>query len=406
VDAWWMRGDVRNFLSTPASRPSVQRPLRFVVHAVSWESLAMVRSRARTPSSVSVGFVAATLALVGCRSALRAQDARTTTQVAEGVHVIRHRNVPFEGGNTTIIIGDRDVLVIDATQLPYAAREDIAQIRKLTTKPVRYLLNTHWHNDHVMGNHEYAKAFPGLSIIAHAETKRDMDLNIPNAPTRSAPFYVDRVAKTTAMLSSGKDSSGRSISAAERGQAEILLARDRMVIDDFKAFVYQPPTATFERELTLDLGKREVQIKHLGRGNTNGDAVVYLPKEKLVASGDLLVHPYPFPYDGYPSEWVGTLDQLAQLDASVIVPGHGEIMRDQTYLRLVRDLFQSAIDQVNARIHVIGPAEFRDVKEVLPNVDLSPFRQRFTGGDASRAKGFDEMAQQVVRLVFKEAALR
>jgi glyoxylase-like metal-dependent hydrolase (beta-lactamase superfamily II) len=233
-----------------------------------------------------------------------------------------------------------------------------------------------------------------------------MDLNIPNAPTRSAPFYVDRIAKTSQMLASGKDSSGIALTAAARSQAERLVEYDRIVVNDFKSFVYQSPNTTFDRELILDLGDREVRVEHLGRGNTSGDAIVYLPKDRIVASGDLLVRPFPFPYDGYPSEWVGTLDRLDRLDATVIVPGHGELMRDRSYLHLVRELFQSAIDQVNARIHIIGPAEFREVENVLPHVDLSPFRQRFTGTDASRAKQFDEMAEQVVRLVFKEAALR
>ena len=83
-----------------------------------------------------------------------------------------------------------------------------------------------------------------------------------------------------------------------------------------------------------------------------------------------------------------------------------EIMRDKTYLYLVRDLFRSAVDQVNARIHVIGPAEFQEVDAVLPQVNLSAFRQRFAGESPEAAKQFDEVATQVVKLVFKEAALR
>jgi glyoxylase-like metal-dependent hydrolase (beta-lactamase superfamily II) len=363
-----------------------------------------VRFQLRPCSRLTV----ATLILLVGAGATRsgAQNERSMTQVAEGVYVIRHRTTPFEGGNTTVIVGERDVLVIDACLFPYAAREDIAQIRTLTTKPVRYLLNTHWHNDHVMGNHEYAKAFPGLAIIAHAETRRDMDLNIPNATKRSLPNHTQLATQESAALTSGKGTDGKPFTAAQRAQVESLLVRRRTIIDDYTTFVYQPPTTTFDRELTLDLGNREVRITHLGRGNTNGDAVVFLPKERVAISGDLLVRPFPFPYDGYPSEWIATLDRLGQLDATVIVPGHGEIMRDKTYLYLVRDLFRSAVDQVNARIHVIGPAEFQEVAAVLPHVNLSAFRQRFAGENPEAAKQFDEVATQVVKLVFKEAALR
>src|SRR5215210_6371860 len=94
---------------------------------------------------------------------------RTVTKVAEGVYVIRHKDAPdtFPQGNTTVIIGDREVFVVDSCYLPSSAREDIAQIRQWTSKPVRYLLNTHWHYDHTLGNGTYWDGFPSLTIIAH-----------------------------------------------------------------------------------------------------------------------------------------------------------------------------------------------------------------------------------------------
>jgi len=347
------------------------------------------------------------LACLGGRApAAAAQDQRSVTKVAENVYVIRHRGIPFEGGNTTVVVGEREVLVVDACQLPYAAREDIAEIKRLTSKPVRWLVNTHWHNDHVMGNHAYVQAFPGLSVVAHVETKRDMDLNIPNAATRSLQYFADRLAEATQRMESGKDLQGKPLTAEERAAVRERLPRRRQAVEDYRAFVYQSPTLAFDRALDLDLGGRQVRLRHLGRGNTSGDVVIYLPAERVVVSGDLLVRPLPFPYDGYPTEWVRTLDAVGELDAGVIVPGHGDVMRDKSYLYLVRDLFRSAIQQVDARLHVIGPAEFQPVDSVAGHVDLSPFRRRFAGDDEALAKQFDETAAQVVRLVFKEAALR
>lgn len=352
----------------------------------------------------------ATLALVAClccaAQAFAQQRERGVTRIAEGTYVIQHRTTIFEGGNTTVIIGDRDVLVVDATLLPHAAREDIAEIRRLTSKPVRYLVNTHWHNDHVMGNHEYLKAFPGLAIIAHAETKRDMDLNIPNAPTRSAKPYADRVAATQRQLQSGNDAQGRPLTPSQRTQLEAVLRLQQQAAEDYGQLPYQAPTLTFTEGIVVDLGGRAVHIRHLGRGNTSGDAIVHVPGQRIAISGDLLVRPLPFLYDGYPTEWVKTLARLAALEPQIIVPGHGDVMRDPAYLHLVRELFESAIAQVDARLHIIGPAEFRTVEEVLGHVDLSPFRQRFAGSDVVLGRQFDETAALVVRLVFKEAALR
>src|SRR4051794_4700738 len=92
---------------------------------------------------------------------------RSVMQLAPGVYFIRHQDAPsgFPNSNTTVIIGQRAVLVVDSTFLPSEARTDIAQIRKWTDKPVQYLLNTHWHNDHVIGNTAYAEAFPSLNVI-------------------------------------------------------------------------------------------------------------------------------------------------------------------------------------------------------------------------------------------------
>ena len=108
----------------------------------------------------------------------------------------------------------------------------------------------------------------------------------------------------------------------------------------------------------IDLGNREVQVKFLGRGNTNGDTVVYLPRERIVMTGDLVVNPIPFFYDGYPTEWIKTLQNLSQLDADTVVPGHGPILHGKSQLYLIRDMMQSAVDQMNAKLTQAGPAMF------------------------------------------------
>lgn len=101
---------------------------------------------------------------------------RSVTRLAEGVYMIRHQDAPdaFPQGNTTVIVGERDLLVVDACYLPSSASEDIRQIRKWTSKPVRFLLNTHWHYDHTMGNGVYGREYPQLTIIAQTETKKLM----------------------------------------------------------------------------------------------------------------------------------------------------------------------------------------------------------------------------------------
>jgi cyclase len=330
---------------------------------------------------------------------LLAEPERQVTKLADGVYAIQHK---LTTGNTTVIIGDRQVFVVDSTSYPVSAREDIAQIRQWTDKPVAYLLNTHFHEDHNTGNRAYMNAFPALTIIAQEETKRDMDLILPGNIGRHANEYAARIAA----YKQGKDTDGRALSEDEKKQVQDAMPLLEQIGADFKVLVYQSPTLTFTDKLDIDIGNREVQVLHLGRGHTPGDTVVYLPKEKILAVGDLLVYPVPHAsFNGYPAEWVQTLHKMGELDVTTIVTGHGPVLHDKTYLYLVADFFQSAIDQVRARISQLGNPGFYPVDDVKGAVDLTPFRAKFAGDNKDLQAEFDDLAPHLVELVFKSESL-
>jgi cyclase len=329
------------------------------------------------------------------------QGGRKVTKLAGGVYEIEH-GAGAESGNTTVIIGDRQVFVVDTGFLPSAAREDIAQIRQWTAKPISFVLNTHFHNDHNFGNRIYLDAFPALTIIAHVETKKEMDMFGPS----SADRYKRGGAALQQMLDTGKNSDGQQLSADYIKQVKEALARHALVLAELKAVKFQTATLTFDHDFTIDLGNREAQVKFLGRGNTGGDAVVYLPKEKIVVAGDLVVNPIPDIYDGYPSEWIQTLQNLAALDANTIVPGHGSIMHDKSYVFLLRDLMKSAVAQMDAKLVRTGPAMFQTLDQLKGAVDLTPFRERFAGNSKGLAAAFDDMAANLIKCVYEEDTLR
>jgi len=320
------------------------------------------------------------------------------------VYAIQHKNL-IDGnisGNTTVIIGDRVVFVVDSSYRQSAALEDIAQIHQWTNKPVGYLLNTHFHNDHNNGNKTYMDAFPSLTIIAQEETKKDMDLIQPGNIERQP----GELAALISTLKQGKTRSGRTLTEDEKKEVQQLLPGLEEAEAESRTLVYQSPTLTFTDKITVDLGNREVQVMHLGRGNTPGDAIVYLPKEKIIVAGDLLVHPIPFTGDGFPAEWVQTLHKMGELEATTIVPGHGPILHDKTYLYLVADLMQSAVDQVRARIRQLGFPGAHTLDEIKGSVDLTPFRAKFAGDDKDLQDQFDDMAKHLVKITFSEAAQR
>jgi len=326
--------------------------------------------------------------------------ARKVSRLADGVYAIEHGD--DRGGNTTVIIGDRQVFVVDSCFRPSAAREDIAQIRQWTTKPVSFVLNTHFHNDHNLGNRAYMEAFPGLTIVSHVETKKETDRFGPGSEMREE----SGLASLQQIEDTGKAQDGRALTAEEKTEVKNALSHQRAVIEELKKVEFQSATLTFDHDLTIDLGGREVEVKFLGRGNTAGDTVVYLPKEKIIAAGDLVVCPIPYIYDGYPTEWIQPLQNLNQMDADTIVPGHGPVMHDKTQVLLIRDLLKSAVDPMNARLKQTRPAIFQTLDDVKGAVDLTPFRPRFAGTDKDLGAEFDDMAADLVKVVFEEASLR
>jgi cyclase len=321
---------------------------------------------------------------------------RTVTQVAEGVYVIRHPDAPdgFPQGNTTVVVGGREVLVVDSCYLPSSAREDIEQIRRWTDKPVRYLVNTHWHYDHTMGNGVYAEAFPGLAIVAHAETRRQSAGYNPGWFER----FPGRAALFKQRLDSGKTADGRALTETEKKDFANALAGVAPVAEEFKKLVDRAPSLAFDRELAVDLGGREVRVMHLGRGNTAGDAVVFLPKERVVVAGDLLDHPVPYLGGGYPSQLVRTLREMARLDAQTIVPGHGDVLRGdyaRAYLNQVIEFVDAVTAQVSREVYRVGngPQNLEAVREaVLKSVDVAAWRQKFAGDDADNRDFFDSFS--------------
>ena len=326
---------------------------------------------------------------------------RTVTKLADGIYEIQWQGV-HASGNTTVIVGDRQVFVVDAGFLPSEAKDDIAQVRQWTDKPVTFLLNTHFHNDHNLANRTWMDAFPALTVVAHVETKKDMDLFGPGSLSREERS----AAKYEQMLTTGKTPDGTALSNDDKTQVKAYLVREHADIEQIRTITFQSATLTFDHDFTIDLGHREVQIKFLGRGNTNGDAIVYLPREKIVIAGDLVVSPFPYFYDGYPTEWIQTMNRLAELDATTIVPGHGAILHDKAFLYLIRDIMQSAVSQMTESLRKTGPAMFKTLDDVKGDVDLTPYRQRFAGNDKDLGDRFDAMATDLVRLVFREAALR
>lgn len=299
-------------------------------------------------------------------------------KVRDGVY-LAYRPEPlrdFVEGNVTIIINERDVVVVDAGGAPAAARNVIAEIRKLTPNPVRYVVNTHIHKDHRFGNQEYVKAFPGVEIIAHPGVREVIDAT-------SARYMADLLKRIEAPQRQVEEEIERLRREGRPGNDKVVAHLERLVREDihairreYRTVVNTPPTVTFERKMTLRRGARTIELLFLGHGDTPQDVVVYLPEDKVVCAGDMVVHPFPYGFSERPLEWLGTLGKLSELDFQHLIPGHGEVQQGRAYLRSVMGLLRSVQEQVGA-----GVAAGLDLEGVRGKVDLSAFERQFAGDD-------------------------
>lgn len=302
---------------------------------------------------------------------------RTVTKIADGVYVIRHKDAPngFPQGNTTVVIGEREVFVVDSCYLPSSAREDIAEIHKWTDKPVRYLLNTHWHADHTRGNGTYAAAFPSIVIISQTATRELIKGFYADHPENAVAIVRKDVAVYKRYLDAGKTDDGTQLGEGDKEQLKAILAGADAVATEFTNLVPRLPDMTFDKELDLDLGDQPVQIKFIGRGNTAGDAIAYLPKSKILITGDLVVHPGPYMGSGFPTEWIQTLQTMIAMNPQTIVPGHGEILHDTVYLSHLEELATTVVADVRAEyFRLTNRSTFDDVQKAIDKLAL---RNRF-----------------------------
>jgi cyclase len=238
--------------------------------------------------------------------------------------------------NSLIIVRDTDVVVVDAQFTRAATQETIAAIRSITDKPVSYVINTHWHDDHLAGDQVYQDTFPSVRFMMQENTATDLvKLGAPNRKSQveGIPHVVNRFEH---LLSLGLGMDSTPASPLERSALESAIRIARQYVKEAPGFRTVAATDTVHRRMTLGQGQDRVDILWFGNGNTRGDLVVYLPSRGIASAGDLVDAPVPFAFNSYPASWINVLDSLLALNPRLIVPGHGLVMHDLGYVRSVR----------------------------------------------------------------------
>ncbi|GBF34805.1 cyclase [Desulfocucumis palustris] len=223
--------------------------------------------------------------LITCQAAF-AQD---LVKVADNVYAfIAPSDGPADsyGANAGVVIGNNGIAVVDTLMSAKNATRFINDIRSISDKPIKYVINTHYHMDHTFGNAEFAKI--GATIISQENARQNMEKYLPYELAHFQNFGLTQ--------------------------------------DEVEGTTIAYPTVTFQNKMGLDLGDQEIQLIYPGPSHTDGNILVYVPKAKVLFAADILVTDYyPMLGDADINEWVKALDFINTLNVTSIIPGHGPI---------------------------------------------------------------------------------
>ena len=323
-------------------------------------------------------------------------------RVSKHVYAAIAQPAPVVNGNSAFIVTEQGLVVVDSQSSPSAARSAYDQFRREVVQlPVRYVINTHHHLDHAHGNAAYAQLFgPQLDIVSttfagsaleqagfwfRSFVQRQPD---PSSRLRGVPYQERYYAFVQSYIGGLRDgiparearlpqlSAGDR--ATEQGQLEIL----RTYFLEMSTFAPALPNITFDQSVTLHCGDVTIEVRHLGRGHTAGDAVAFVPDDRVVCTGDLVHGFEPLLMEAFPDEWPGTLDRLAGLEFEVLVPGHGPVQQGRTILTLFKNYLTELNLLVREGVHAgkslstlqaeLVPKRFRS----LQNQDFGQTLQR------------------------------
>ena len=261
-------------------------------------------------------------------------------KVADDVYFAIARVQALINSNSVIFVNSRDVVVVDSQSKPSATAALISQIKKeVTPKPVRFVVNTHFHDDHVQGNSAYTSGGAKVDFIASVQAGELMAKEIPvrlkETLDISVPAQIEKVHGFY----------GKATSADEREFWKEQLRQFEAFQAEMKNFSLEVPTITLAKSHVIRDRAHDIHIEFHGRAHTSGDVVVFCPQKRVVATGDMINGSLPYMPDAYPTAWPKTINSVADLSFDQILSGHGPIMNRDRMIN-----FRNYIEETNTRV--------------------------------------------------------
>ena len=294
------------------------------------------------------------------------QMAHRFTEIAPGIYSAAGTGVLNVGSNSAVIVNQDDVIVVDSHMTPESGRALLRDLKTITDKPVRFLIDTHFHYDHTNGNQAFS---PVADIVGHEYTRKRLAGDI-----LQRGMFADLLTNLPKQLEDMKARVAAEQDPTAKARMEQQLRTQTAFADDISQTKPTAPNITVSDQLTLYRGEREIRLLYLGRGHTAGDLVVFLPKERVLCSGDLLVNQVANLVDGYVNDWPGAIEKLRPLDFVDVIPGHGDPFKGKDridwFQAYLRDIWQQA-----SKLHAAGvPAA-----DASKQIDMTSHRMHYPG---------------------------
>src|SRR4051812_3677348 len=251
----------------------------------------------------------------------------TIHKVADGVYAAVAKPTAVLNCNAAIFENFENLLIVDTHSKPSAVVALVAQLgREVTRKPVRYIVNSHFHWDHTQGTAAYRKISSQAQVIASEVTRRLLS----ESGSQRLKESLDQMRRRLEQI---QEQRGRTKDAAEVTRLRTEAADIQSYIAEMSNYSPDLPDLTFDRELVLHDKEQDLHLTFRGRAHTAGDVIVFSPQNKVVATGDMIHSLMPFIADGFPREWPRTMQSVAELPFEHVIGGHGPVQHGKAHLQ-------------------------------------------------------------------------
>jgi cyclase len=321
------------------------------------------------------GWVAPEGTLAG-QPGVNATPTHRMIRITDSIYRAENPGTPGLHGTSWVFINDNDVLVTDSGGSPLNARSIIEGVKSVTDKPVRYLIDTHFHIDHAYGNSGLP---PDVLVIGHNAIRKSL-------------LGSDSEARKGSVVEMVREYFRARIAALEQ---EILLERDPLKEADLRRqvertradlevytgeFPLSPPAVTFRNGMSIWSGNKEFRLLWVGRGHTDGDVIIHVPSERAAATGDIVFrHGLGVQNDSYPNEQVSQIEKVTELELEILLPAHGAHVLGREAVSQVLTTAQAFLREEWAQVSALSRQGLTP-EEALARLNLSAFESFYGRG--------------------------